>query len=120
MVGKWLVLGLGCALLGCAGQSTSNGEEEQGKDCVSLCEKGKDECPGTEALRCEDSCLGEDIKVEATGCRSEYTKAQRCTAELEDICTVATNCRSEVTELRACYAEYCASHQSSPLCATAN
>jgi len=118
MVGKWLVLGLGCILLGCAGKSTTNGE--QGTDCVSLCEKGKDECEGTQQLQCEDSCLGEDVRVEATGCRSEYTKMQDCTAELEDICTVRSDCKTQLSALLACYAEYCADHQSSSVCAMTN
>jgi len=118
MVGKWLVLGVACVLLGCAGKSTTN--EEQGTDCVSLCEKGRAECEGTEQLRCEDSCLGEDVRVEATGCRSEYTKMQKCTAELEDICVVRTDCKAELAALFACYAVYCADHQSSPFCAMAN
>jgi hypothetical protein len=119
MVGKWLVLGVACVLLGCAGKSTTN--EEQGTDCVSLCEKGKAEkCPGAEQLRCEDSCLGEDVRVEATGCRSEYDKMQTCTAELEDICGVLKDCGTELKQLRACYAEYCVDHASSPFCAMTN
>lgn len=118
MVGKWLVLGLGSIFFGCAGKSTTN--EEQGIDCVSLCEKGKaEECAGAEQLRCEDNCLGEDVRVEATGCRSDYEKVHTCTAELEDICTVRAGCKSELAALFACYAEYCADHASSPFCATA-
>jgi hypothetical protein len=84
---------------------------------VSLCEKGKAEkCAGAEQLRCEDSCLGEDVRVEATGCRSEYDEMQECTAELEDICAVRTDCKAELQTLLGCYAEYCASHASSPFC----
>jgi hypothetical protein len=116
MVGKWLVLGLACAFPGCAGKSTTNGE--QGTDCVSLCEKGRAECEGTEQLRCEDSCLGEDVRVEATGCRSQYEKMQDCTAELEDICAVRTDCKSELQTLLACYADYCIDHPSSAFCST--
>lgn len=116
MVGKWLLLGLGCVCFGCAGKSTT--DEEQGIDCVSLCEKGKAEkCPGAEQLRCEDNCLGEDVRVEATGCRSAYEKVHTCTAELEDICTVRTGCDAELDGLFACYAKYCTSHASSPFCA---
>jgi len=119
MVGKWLVLGLGWVLFGCAGKSTTSGEE--GSDCVSLCEKGKAErCMGAELIRCEDSCLGEDVKVEATGCRSEYDAVQGCTEELEDICSVRNACRSEIAGLFACYADYCADHTSSNLCAMMN
>jgi hypothetical protein len=116
MVGKWLVFGVACVLFGCSGKSTT--DEEQGTDCVSLCEKGKEEkCPGAEQLRCEDNCLGEDVRVEATGCRSEYTKVHQCTAELEDICTVRTACKAQLTALFACYAEYCVDHPSSAFCA---
>ena len=112
-------MGLACVFFSCAGKSSAN--EEQGTDCVSLCEKAKAEkCPGAEQLRCEDNCLGEDVRVEATGCRSEYGTMQECTAELEDICAVRTACKSELAALFACYAEYCVDHASSPFCATSN
>lgn len=99
---------------GCAGSSTG---EDAGNDCVELCEKGKREgCPNTEQIQCETNCLGEDVRVEETGCRSRYNELLRCTSELDDICSVQTSCDAELDELRECYVDFCTDNPRSSVC----
>jgi hypothetical protein len=106
------------AAAGCGGQSvgTNTDEETSPYDCAELCEKGKQEkCPGAEALRCEDQCLGEDFRVEGTGCRAQRNVLLNCMGKLENICRVQQDCDDEIRSLWDCYrvacedndAEYC-------------
>jgi hypothetical protein len=102
------------AALSCGGES-SNGEEDV--DCVGLCEKGKSaRCPHSEDLRCEENCLGEDVRAIGTDCKPRYVSSLACTAKLDDICTAPTACSDEVTAYLDCVASYCRAHPSVDVC----
>jgi hypothetical protein len=93
---------------GCGGRSVGEpGEETSPYDCLDLCEKGRKECPGAEVLRCEDQCLGEDFRVEATGCRAPRNVLLNCMGELDDICRVQQDCDDEIRSLYDCYRAAC-------------
>jgi hypothetical protein len=105
----------GLFAFGCGGMSVNettedDGGQKNGEDCVSLCEKAKDErCPGYERVpECEGSCLWDDFTVQGTGCHREYEATIDCSAELEDICTVLDDCEEEFDELKECYEDSCA------------
>jgi hypothetical protein len=109
----WVVLMVALPA-GCAGSSTNG---DQPADCAALCEKAKSRrCPHAEQLSCEDNCLGEDARAEATGCQKHHDASLSCSAKLDDICAAPTACKGELDAYLRCIVAYCSAHPDAGFC----
>ena len=84
--------------------------------CPEICAKAK-QCPGAPAVSsCDDLCLGEDARAEATGCRAEYEASEKCLAELDDVCTGNKDCSKPISATQTCELRYCMQHLDEEVC----
>lgn len=100
---------------GCAGQSSSNGGEDQ---CPAVCEGGA-KCPGAPPLpqSCDDTCLGQDALATESNCHELYVDSINCSAALKNVCTALVACATEINAANTCEQAYCAKHPDAEVCA---
>jgi hypothetical protein len=85
-----------------------------GADCEDVCEKGNEECEGTDD-DCSETCSKAEELSEKTGCEDKFDDVVSCGDDADDICAEDA-CESETEAYVACIVAYCTSHQTDSVC----